>query len=141
MNAGGVPLSVGAFSPRPKESRKEEAPTNEPSVFIFHPSLTLLEHDKDAQNVRHRKREEWKRVKGNPGVEFCGYTEQRGKQQGDVQHHPCCHCINPTETAGRINRGWQLRVCELRIVIFRNNNQQWEIPHLFCLPYIRRAWM
>ena len=46
MNAGGVLLFVGAFSPLPEE-------TNEPSVFIFYPYLTVLEHDKDAQNVRH----------------------------------------------------------------------------------------
>lgn len=120
MNAGGVPLSVGAFSPRPKESRKEESPTNEPSMFIFHPCLTLLERDKDAQNVRHWKREEWKRVKGNPNMEFSGYTGQRGKQQGDVRHHLCRHCINTTETAGKINGGWQLKVCKLRTVIFRS---------------------
>lgn len=37
-----------------------------------------------------------------------------------MQHHPCRHCIIPTETAGRTNGGWQLRVCELKMVIFRS---------------------
>lgn len=88
MNAGGVPLSVGVFSPRPKESRKEESPTNEPSVFLsFTRTLPYLSvkrmHKKSGTEGGKNGRElkgipAWNSVatrgKGVSSRETCGIT-------------------------------------------------------------------
>lgn len=52
-------LSLVALSPVPELKEDAQQPTK--PVPLLHKALTVLEHEQDAQNVRHWEKEGWER--------------------------------------------------------------------------------